>query len=289
MRVSQAKLIAALAALALLGVGAATAPAAFASSNETVFFEAPRDLFGVSLGDPGCDLHQAAVDGRARAARRPLLGRGRALAQAQDAPPLQPGEPLRLPLGHLRPAHRRRGRAPLAGAADGDRRLRHRAALGDAPRRGPVQLSEPPGLRPVHGGRRQALRQEGQALLDLERAQPAPVPAPPVRSRQARVGDDLPQPVPRRLRRPEEVGQLLGHEGADGRDLAGRRPGGRDPGAARLPARRALPQLELPAGRALREGAGLRIRPAPIHGRRPRTVLAPLRRRRHASARSGAS
>jgi hypothetical protein len=49
MRVSKAKLIAGLAVLALLGVGAATAPAAFASSNETVFFEAPRDLFGVSL------------------------------------------------------------------------------------------------------------------------------------------------------------------------------------------------------------------------------------------------
>jgi hypothetical protein len=43
-----AKLTAFLTAVALLGAGAFAAPAALASHNETVFFEAPRDLLGVS-------------------------------------------------------------------------------------------------------------------------------------------------------------------------------------------------------------------------------------------------
>ena len=47
MRMNRAKLTAILSAAALLFAGAAGAPAAFASHNETVFFEAPRDLIGV--------------------------------------------------------------------------------------------------------------------------------------------------------------------------------------------------------------------------------------------------
>ena len=47
MRLKPAKLTAVLSAAALLGFGALAAPAALASHDETVFFEAPRDLLGV--------------------------------------------------------------------------------------------------------------------------------------------------------------------------------------------------------------------------------------------------
>ena len=52
----------------------------------------------------------------------------------------------------------------------------------------------------VHEGGRQALRRAGEALLDLERAEPAGLPATAVRPRAARLAGDLPRPVPGRLR-----------------------------------------------------------------------------------------
>ena len=52
----------------------------------------------------------------------------------------------------------------------------------------PVHQPERQGLRPLHAGRRAPLRQAGEALLDLERAQPAAVPAAAVPPRPARLG-----------------------------------------------------------------------------------------------------
>ena len=107
-----------------------------------------------------------------------------------------------------------------------------------------------------------------EALLDLERAQPAAVPAAAVRQRPAGVAGALPQPLPRRLRGSEGVGQLRRDEGPDGRDLADRRAGRGDPGAARVPARRAVPGRQLSPGRPLREAPGRRLRAAPLHEQR---------------------
>ena len=242
--------------------------------NETVFFEAPSDLVE-RLGDEAGEDAQAARVTRGARALRIVLYWGTVAPN---------------------PNHKRRPNFNQASPAayhwgPYDRLVNKAAALhwtvlltvsGPVPRwatpHGEDRYSDPSatdfGLF-MHG-RGQALRKQGEALLDLERAQSAGFSATAVRSRSAGLPGDLPWPLPRRLQRIAGLGQLLRHARADGRDLSGRRAG--DPGAAGLPAGGALPELELPAGGALLEVARGWLRAAPVLGV-PRTVLDPAGRR----------
>src|ERR1019366_3140267 len=121
---------------------------------------------------------------------------------------------------------------------------------------------------------RQALRRQGEAVLDLERAEPAGLPETAVRPPAAHLAGDLPWPVPGRLRGPAGVGELLGHDRADGRDLAGRGAESGRAGTAGVPARHAVPELKLPPGGALRAAARRRLCTAPL-----RKLPGPVRER----------
>ena len=89
-------------ALALAAAGMTFAGAAAAKPGETVFFEAPRDLLGV----PGA-TRLATIDKLqslgVHALRIVLYWRDVAPhAELAHAAALQPGEPVRLPVGQLR-------------------------------------------------------------------------------------------------------------------------------------------------------------------------------------------
>ena len=113
-----------------------------------------------------------------------------------------------------------------------------------------------------------ALRHEGRHLEHLERAQPAAVPdAAVLGAPHPALAGDLPQAVPRRPARPGRR-RPRQRAGAARRDLAARHGQGRR--AADLPARRAVPGLQVPQDQhELREAA-----------RPPATPTTPTRRAR---------
>src|SRR4051794_35654930 len=130
--------------------------------------------------------------------------------QAQAAGrPQQPGQ---LPGGHVGPARRAvRGRpgARHQGAADADR---PGAEVGDQHEEGPPDPAEPQVLRPVRARGRRTLRRRHRHVVDLERAQPAAVPAAPVPQAHAGLAG-----IYRRLY--QAAGKVLRSQPANPRDI----------------------------------------------------------------------
>ena len=171
-------------------------------------------------------------------------------AGQQDAPEVRADRSRRLRLGRVRPAHGGDQGARLVGAHDG-----HRAGadLGDGGQARRPHAPQPVGVRRVHDRGRAQVRRPGRHVGDLERAQPAAVPAPAVRRRrQGALAGDLPQPLPRRPARAEEGRPGRRHDPAR-RDVAARQLERRP--AAALPARDAVPQQRVQEAREVRSAA----------------------------------
>ena len=98
----------------------------------------------------------------------------------RGAPGLRADRSRRLRLGRVRAADGRDQGARLVGAHDD---LRAGAAVGDAVQARQPHAAEPVGVRGVRHRGRPQVRRPGRHVGDLERAQPAAVPAPAVRQR----------------------------------------------------------------------------------------------------------
>ena len=226
-----------LAALALF----ASAPAALASHGEPAFFEAPGDLLGVPAAHQARVLAQLASLG-VRALRVTLYWRDVAPhPDRRRRPSFDQANPSAYDWARLRHADRGGRGDALEGAADGAGPVPNWATP-----HGEDRYSYPSDadFRQFMARGRPSLRRAGEAVLDLERAQPAGVPAPAVRRQPARLAGDLPRPVPRRLRGTAGAGDpgkpvLMGETAA-----VAARPARR---AAGLPARHAVPERELQA------------------------------------------
>ena len=138
--------------------------------------------------------------------------------------------------------------------------------VGDQEQEGQPHRPGPEGVRRVRDRDRPPLRRRREHLVDLERAQPAAVPQAAVQERQAGVAEALPQALPGGLRRPAlDAGQRRRHD-PDRRDLAARQLERRAP--ARVPARDAVPGLQVPQVEVLRRARGRRLRPPRVHDQR---------------------
>ena len=138
--------------------------------------------------------------------------------------------------------------------------------------------SGPEGVRRVRDRDRAPLRRLGQHLVDLERAQPAAVPQAAVQERQAVLAEALPQALPGGLRRAAlDAGQRRRHD-PDRRDLAARQRERRPP--ARVPARDAVPGLQVPQVQVVRRARRRRLRAPRVHDERGPALQAVQHRRR---------
>ena len=152
--------------------------------------------------------------------------------------------------------------ARLAGAAD---RLGSGPAVGHQRRTRHRDAAQPGRVPEVRARRRPPLRHQGRHVERLERAQPAAVPAAAVLAAQdaAVAGRSTASSTsPPSAAWPTRAWPR--RRGADGGDLAARHRQGRR--AADLPARRAVPGLQVPQdAQSLREAAGRRLRPPRLH------------------------
>ena len=241
-----------------------------------------RDLRGTARAALGLHARgHARPDQRLRRNPDPparLLARLRARPRQQDAPQLRRVGSERLSrrqVGQPRRAGRGRQGARHRGHADAHR---PGAALGDARQEGQPLLSGPEGVRRVRDRDGPPLRRLGQHVVDLERAQPAAVPQAAVQERQAVLAEALPQALPGGLRRAAlDAGQRRRHD-PDRRDLAARQRERRPP--ARVPARDALPGLQVPQGEVVRRARGRRLRAPRLHDERRAALQARRHRRR---------
>ena len=248
------------------------------SPRQTVTFEAPREL----LDDAARDAH-ARRDPRLRRHPRPparLLARLRAAPERQDASRagFDAVRPRRLPRGHVGNAGRAdRGRRGAQGIKVHAHAHRPGAEVGDQDQEGQPHAAEPegvPGVRDRH--RRAATATSVEHVVDLERAQPAAVPEP-----QYRNGKPYSPELYRKLyqagvRGPaRDAGQRAGHD-PDRRDVAARQLERRPP--AGLPARDAVPGLEVPQDEEVRRARRRRLRAPRVHDeRRARGSCPPTR------------
>ena len=261
----------------------AWAPTAGASARQTVTFEAPRELLSGSTRAATLD-QIAGLRCHPRAPARRTGATSRPSRTARPSPPASTrADPAAYPadkwdnLDGLIAAARERDidvTLTLTGpvpkwATKGKRDNLHRAGREGVP-----------GLRDRDG---QALRRRREHVVGLERAEPAAVPAPAVQGRQAGLAEALPQALPGgREGRARHAVQRAGHD-PDRRDLAARELQRRR--TAGLPARDAVPGLQVPQGQVLRQAHAGRLRAPRVHHlRRPALGAAEGRRRDHRRA-----
>ena len=242
-----------------------------------------RDVRGAARAAVVLDARgHARPDPRVRRDPRPparLLARLRAGAGLAHAPELRRERPERVSRRQVgqprRPDRRGQGQGGRGHAHD------HRAcaALGDTRQEGHLHRPGPEGVRRVRDRARAPLRRKRQHLVDLERAQPAAVPQAAVQERQAVLAEALPQALPGGLRgHPLDARQRRRHD-PDRGDLAARQFERRAP--ARVPARDALPGLQVPQGEVLRGASGRRLRASRVHHQPGAALQADEHRRRH--------
>ena len=220
-----------------------------ASARQTVTFEAPRELLSASTRDADARPDHARSASRACASSS-TGATSRRSPSSKTKPALRRERPGRVPrrqVGQPRRADRGRPRSAASSVT--------LTLTGPVPqwatrdKRDNFTDPDAEGVRRVRDRDRPPLRRRREHVVDLERAQPAAVPQAAVQERQAVLAEALPQALPGGLRGAAlDAGQRRGHD-PDRRDLAARQLQRRAP--ARLPARDAVPGLQVPQGEVL--------------------------------------
>ena len=230
-----------------------------------------RDVRGAARAALGLHARgHARPDHRLRRHPRPparLLARLRARSRQQDAPELRRERPERLSrrqVGQPRRADRRRQGARRRGHADAHR---PGAALGDARQEGQPLLSGPEGVRRVRDRDRAAATATRSSTWSIWNEPNQPQFLKP----QYKSGKPYSPKLYRKLYQAAYAGLRSTPANADDTILIGEtspRGNANVVAPARVPARDAVPGLQVPQGEVLRRARGRRLRAPRVHDER---------------------